>query len=58
MGAIKVKDRCDFEALVDILLRNENQVTVHASMYDDDGDKMENDEIAFYIIELNETSKQ
>lgn len=54
MGVIKVKDRCDFEALIDILLRNENQVTVQASMYDDGGDKMENDEIAFYVVDYVE----
>lgn len=54
MATIRVKDRCDFEELIDILLRNNNELNVQASMCDDDGNKMDNDEVAFYVVECKE----
>lgn len=45
-----------FKALVNILLRNNNEINVQASMCDDDGNKMDNDEVAFYVAECKEVN--
>ena len=57
MGSIRVDSKYDFEELVDILLRNKYETSVSASMYDDDGEEIEDREIAFYVVEYTDTDE-
>ena len=57
MGSIRVNSKYDFEELIDILLRNKYEISVTSSMYDDDGEEIEDREIAYYIVEYTDTNE-
>jgi len=57
MGSIRVNSKYDFEELIDILLRNKYEISVTSSMYDDDGEEIEDREIAYYVVEYTDTNE-